>query len=38
LKHVITGDELWIFEYDPKIRSQNQTTKFGLAHKQLTAL
>ena len=32
-KHVITGDEAWIFQYDPR----NQTTKFGEAHEQLTA-
>ena len=32
-KHVITGDESWIFP----VRSRNQTTKFGVAHQQLTA-
>ena len=32
-KHVITSNETWIFEYDP----DRQTTKFGVAHLQLTA-
>ena len=32
-KHVITGDETWIFEYDPGTKRK----KFGVAHEQLTA-
>ena len=31
-KHIITGDESWIF----RVRSRNHTRKFGVAHKQLT--